>query len=196
METGKIKCADQELIVRAQSGDQRAFEALVRRHYQRAYALAFFWIGNRETALDISQEAFVRIYRNIHRFDAEKSLVAWLYVIVKNLCKNDLTRRRRRWLVFSDFFGREGRTAENRENDWPAGGEETPSLENDERREMLWRALHQLPEPDREIIVLKDLQEFSYKEISEMLEIPPGTVMSRLYYARKKLTNLLKMKDM
>lgn len=61
---------------------------------------------------------------------------------------------------------------------------------------MLWQALHQLPEPDREIIVLKDLQEFSYKEISEMLEIPPGTVMSRLYYARKKLTKLLKMKDM
>lgn len=120
METGKIKCADQELIVRAQSGDQRAFEALVRRHYQSAYALAFFWIGNRETALDISQEAFVRIYRNIHRFDAEKSLVAWMYVIAKNLCKNDLTRRRRRWLVFSDFFGRDGRTAENRENDWPA----------------------------------------------------------------------------
>lgn len=153
--------------------------------------MAMYWIHNRDTALDISQEAFVRIYRNIHRFEPEKSFPAWMYTIIRNLCRNHSQRHQKRWTVFSDVAVQSRESGENAIENTLMAEPEAASLEVAERRKMLWDALGKLPEADREVIILKDLEEFSYKEISETLDIPLGSVMSRLYYARKKLAKLM-----
>jgi RNA polymerase sigma-70 factor (ECF subfamily) len=179
METKAEHLVDQELILSCQRGDQEAFERLVKRYYQNAFRMALSRVGNRETALDISQEAFIRIYRNIERFEVERSFSAWLYVIIKNLCRNYRERRQKRWWVFSDVFRENHRSPQTEEliEDKSSDSE----LEIMERRKLLWETIGELPETDR--------------EISEVLEIPPGTVMSRLYYARKKLAKLLTEKN-
>lgn len=180
MEKGMVDRSDDELIAECANGDRQAFEELTKRYYRKAYSLALYRLHNRDIALDISQEAFVRVYRNIAHFQPGKSFAAWLYTIINNLCKNYVTRHRQRWASFSDHFP----TPESQEN---ALRYETESLEQKERQQLLYRSLQELPETDREIIILKELQDLSYKEISEVMKIPVGTVMSRLYYARKKL---------
>ena len=186
METERDHNSDRELILKCQAGDGEAFAVLTRRYYQQAFAMAFYRVNNREAALDISQDAFVRIYRNIERFQPEKPFPAWLYTIVRNLCANYLQRQRKRWLVFSDYFSG-GENAENSLLFQSAGDDDAG-----ESRRQLWEAVNRLRENDREIIILKDLEGLSYREISEMLEIPEGSVMSRLYYARQRLAKLVK----
>lgn len=177
---------DKEILLRCQHGDEKAFQALVKRYYQKAYLTALYYTHNSEVALDISQEAFIRVHRNISRFDVGRSFAAWLHTIVKNLCTNYLSRYKRKRILFSDFFSG-NRNASGKF--LQAQPEER--LEQEERHALVWKALQQLPENDREIILLKDFEDFSYLEISEVLDIPVGTVMSRLYYARRKLMKAL-----
>ncbi len=175
---------DEELIRASQQGSQEAFKQLVQRYYQHAYAMAFYWTHNREVALDISQESFVRVYRHLRKFDFNRSFKTWLFTIVKRLALNYLERHRRRWTVFSDYF------SGNRSHKIP----EAPADERFAHRELqqqVWEALRQLEDKDRDIILLKDFEDFSYKEISEALGIPVGTVMSRLFHARKKLAKII-----
>lgn len=185
METENENISDRELIRSCQMGNNPAFEKLVRRYYRKAYGIAIMKIQDPDLAFDISQEAFIRVFRSIKRFDLEKTFAPWLYKIVQNLCLNHLRRRKRRWIVFSDLF-RSNAAYENE----PAFIE-TDQFEKNEQQLHLLEALKRLDKADREIIILKDLQDFSYKEISEIINIPIGTVMSRLYYARKKMLKLL-----
>ncbi len=178
---------DAELIQKSLDGDGKAFEELVRRYYQKAYRTAMMYVKNPDTALDISQEAFLRVYRNLKHYRFQHSFGGWLYQIVKHLCLNHLKRKRRKWLVFSDAFARyDGRPRAAEVHPVPDG------LEMEERARLLWQAMQQLPPKDREILMLKEAAELSYQDIARLLDIPMGTVMSRLYYARKKLAGLLK----
>ncbi len=185
MEKETENIPDRELIRNCQNGNTIAFEKLVRRYYGRAYGIAIMKIRDPDLAFDISQEAFIQVFRNIKRFDLEKSFSPWLYKIVQNLCLNYLRRRKRRWIVFSDLF----RSISPIESQ--PGFVEINQFEKNEQQAHLWKALKRLEKFDREIITLRDIQDFSYKEISEILSIPIGTVMSRLYYARKKMLKLL-----
>jgi len=179
------RVSDAVLVQRALQRDMRAYEVLVQRHYQNAYRTALLLTHNPEVALDISQEAFVRVHRNLNRFDPDKPFGAWLYQIVKNLCLNFLQRYRRRWRVFSDVFTEKAPSLPD------AGASPLNQLLRDEQRQQVWNALQKLSAAEREIIILKDFNDFSYEEIAEALQIPVGTVMSRLFYARKKLARLL-----
>ncbi len=192
METNDAKNIDRELIRRCQAGDRGAFELLAKRHYQNAYSMALCRVHQREAALDISQEAFVRVHRNLKKFDPDKSFTAWLYVIVRNLCRNDLSRRKNHWLVFSDFFSGRDESPEQAAENFFSSENDADELEDAERHQLLWNALKKLSKTDREIIMLKEFQEYSYKEISEILDISPGSVMSRLFYARKRLATQVK----
>ena len=175
---------DKELVARCRSGSKTAFHKLVERYYQPAYTMAYYYTHNRETALDISQETFVRIYKNLGKLDPNRPFKAWLFTIVKNLSLNYLSRHKKRRLLFSDYLSN-GKELPTRGNN-PA-----KKLERQEKTEMVWHALRRLKESDRDIILLKDFEDYSYQEISEILDIPLGTVMSRLYYARKKLSEFL-----
>lgn len=177
---------EQQAIKDCQLGNTESYRVLVDKYKTRAFYAALLFTGNREDALDLSQEAFFRAFRAIKSFEQGKNFYTWFYRILKNLCINHYKRIKRRNVVFSDA-------------DKTAG----PSLyisplltpdevfEEHEMRDVLWKALMQLKKEDREIIILKEFNEMSYKEIAEALNIPLGSVMSRLFYSRKKLAKIL-----
>lgn len=174
-------CTDAALISEFVAGDKKAFGQLVERHKKQAYLWALGLVGNKDDAYDISQEAFIRAYRSMDRFDQTRPFGPWFYAIVANLCRSWLRRRSvmsRRSVDLDDVA-------------YILATEGTP--EQEYTRNALIAQLHQalmrLPHKDREVIVLQHFRNMSYDEIAELLAIPRGTVMSRLYYARKKLAN-------
>ncbi len=171
--------ADMELVRRAilacQRGSRDAFEVVVKTFRGRAYRAALALVGNREDALDISQEAFVKAYRAIRRFDPDRPFFPWFYRILRNLGFDRIRRRRtrRREALPPDLAD-------------PGPGPEVLAR-RDEVKERVWAAIHRLSERDREILVLRHFQHMSYREIAAALAIPQGTVMSRLFHARSRL---------
>jgi RNA polymerase sigma-70 factor (ECF subfamily) len=175
---------DVELIKECQTGSETAFQKLVETFYQDAYRMAYYWTRNREVALDISQEAFIRVYRNLDHFDIEKPFRAWFYTIIKNLSMNYLKRTRSRRTVFSDFFSKKRNLPE-------AITETNRKIEQDETARVIWHSIRKLSRDEQEIILLREFEDFTYQEVSDLLNIPLGTVMSRLYHARKKLAKII-----
>lgn len=172
---------EQSLILRCQRGDKPAYGILVENYMQRAYHIALGLTGSHENALDLSQEAFVRAYRAIKKLDPKRKFFTWFYQILKNLCFNHLRDQKRHAAAFSEI----GDGVLDNLSD--SNADAAANYEQQELRELLWKALNSLNPADREIIILKDFQDLSYKEIAEFLNCPDGTVMSRLYHARKAL---------
>jgi len=175
---------DVELIKECQTGSETAFQKLVETFYQDAYRMAYYWTRNREVALDISQETFIRVYKNLDHFNIEKPFRAWFYTIIKNLSMNYMKRTRNRRMVFSDFFSKKGNLIE-------ATFETDRKIEQDEAARVIWHSIRKLSREEQEIILLREFENFTYQEISDLLNIALGTVMSRLYHARKKLAKII-----
>jgi len=173
---------ERDIIRGWKRGDKRAYEALVRRYMSDAYLVAYGYVGNAEDARDLSQEAFVKVYQARARFDEERPFYPWLYRVLRNHCLNFL-RRGRVEVSLDDANA-------HREIASPQATA-LEQLESDERRRIVRAAVARLSDDHREIIVLKNFKDCSYKEISEILEIPIGTVMSRLFYARQALRALV-----
>lgn len=171
---------ERDAIIKSQNGDRNAFGYLVKKYMHRAYYVALGFIGSHDSAHDLSQEAFVRAYRAIKRFDPDKRFFTWYYQILRNLCFNFNRDRARHARPFSHVDEHEIQRI-------PDALETGEEVERNETQKLVWDGISKLKPKDREIIVLKDFQDLSYKEIAEMLQIPIGTVMSRLYYARAAL---------
>ena len=171
---------ERDAIIKCQNGDRQAFGYLVKKYMQRAYYIALGFIGSHESANDLSQEAFVRAYRAIKRFDPDKRFFTWYYQILRNLCFNFNRDKARHARPFSEI-------EENEIKRIPDTIDTDAVVERNETQKLVWEAINDLKPKDREIIVLKDFQDLSYKEIAEILNVPIGTVMSRLYYARAAL---------
>jgi RNA polymerase sigma-70 factor (ECF subfamily) len=174
---------DNDLIAAVQSGDKTAMKTLVEKYKRKAYYLALGMVGNSDEAYDISQEAFIRVFRSARRFDLKQRFFPWFYSIIANLCKDCLSHREKR----------ESKEVDISENEFLLVDERNPETEmiREEEVRSVRMALLKLSFEDREIIVLKHFRDMSYDEISALLKIPKGTVMSRLYYARKKLAKSL-----
>ncbi|NIR49965.1 sigma-70 family RNA polymerase sigma factor [candidate division KSB1 bacterium] len=172
---------EKEIILKCQRGDKQAFGLLVKKYMRRAYFCALAFVATHEAALDLSQEAFVRVYKAMKRFDTNRKFFTWYYRILKNLCLNYLRDRTRHARPFSEI----GEAVVQALPD--DGSTALDHLEQAEIRENVWKCLNSLKSHEKEIIILKDFQDVSYKEIAEMLDCPIGTVMSRLYNARKAL---------
>ncbi len=183
---------DAALVERCRAGDVAAFEPLVAKYRQRVWRLAYNILRDREEAWDVAQEAFIRAYQALPSFRGHAAFYTWLYRIVMNVAAD---RGRAR--------GAQGRafgTERVPEEDWDralpdrgGAGEETPDARaaRAEERGKIMTALDRLSEDHRRIIVLSDLEGFSYREIAQTLDIPMGTVMSRLHNARKRLRDVL-----
>lgn len=177
---------DGTLLVLAQGGESEAREELARRVRRQAYLLALQLVGNAEEARDIVQDSMLRFFRHLDRIDADRPLEPWLYQIVRNRVR-DLKRRERVRRQESLDALREGGRPETVDPQADASAYAA-------RRELqarLWRALSELSEPHREILVLRDYQDLTYREIATVLGIPQGTVMSRLHAARARLRTIL-----
>ena len=180
------------LLERARSGESEAFRTLVVRHQRKVYAVALGIVKDRDLAWDVSQEAFVRVHQNLATFKGDSSFSTWVLRITTHLAIDAV--RRERSSAKDDID-------DVRESDLEGGGEGilatrlgTNPHENAVRREVagkIHEALAQLPEKHRTILVLREVEGLSYEELAERLGIHKGTVMSRLFHARKKMQGLL-----
>ena len=172
------------LVRRVRAGDVDAFCELVERYKRRAYYAALGLVGSPEDAMDLAQEAFARAFRARRRLDPERSFYAWLYQIVRRLCFNlirDRGRRSAKLRQASDWL-----VAQAQERAAERDDPERALVRAEERRRLM-RAIEALSAGEREVIVLKELEGLRYREIAELVGIPLGTVMSRLYTARRRL---------
>jgi RNA polymerase sigma-70 factor (ECF subfamily) len=180
---------DKALVKAAQQGDMLAFEELVGRHRDKIYARAFSMMRNEEEAVDLSQEAWVKGWQRLNQFQGESSFGTWMTRIVINLCLDQLRKQKRQ------------RTESIEAMDQESGGVErqmpvltvnpTAGLERAELRQRIDKAMAQLSHEHRTVLILHEFEEMEYKQIAKTMNCSIGTVMSRLFYARRKLAALL-----
>src|SRR3954452_23968682 len=185
----KSALSDQDLVGLSRKGDMDAFEELVARHRDKIYARAFSMMRNEDEAIDLSQEAWVKGWQRLAQFQGDSSFATWITRIVINLCLDELRKQKRR------------RTESIEEMDDESGGVErqmpaitvnpTERLERGELRQRIDKALEQMSHEHRTVLVLHEFEDMEYKEIAKAMDCSIGTVMSRLFYARRKLASLL-----
>lgn len=165
---------------------REAFEAVVKTHMKDAYFIALGLVGNREDALELSQEAFYRAYKHFDQLSSQEKFFPWFYQILRNLCFSHLRKRRlRRTESLNDADG------EPRQLEWSDAFDPEMVAERNESKDRVWRAISRLDEKHREVIVLRHFRQLSYDEMARVLFCNRGTVTSRLYYARKRLKEIL-----
>lgn len=182
---------DHELVLAVLDGDASAYKGLVERYQARIYSVCFSMVRNPEDARDLAQDAFVKAYQNLSRFQLRSSFYTWLCRIAMNVSIDFLRRQKVRAAeLFEDGIATKesgGVLSFGHQRENPAA-----NLERKRLLERISQALEDLPEEQRQIVVLREIDGLSYKEIAEVLDIPEGTVMSRLFYARKKLQTALR----
>jgi len=170
-----------ETLLAWKKGGARALERIVRATMKRSYAIALGLLGNEQDAKDVSQEAYIAAHAARRSFDVERPFYPWFYRILRNRCLNLLERRSRHPEVSLDAICERSTAEDSPER----------SHARWETAAMVWKAIFSLSPEHREIIVLRSFQELSYREIARVLEISEGTVMSRLFYARRALREVL-----
>lgn len=179
------------LVKKSQSGDVESFELLIGSYDKRAYNIAYRVMGNEEDAKDMAQEALIKVFRSLKDFKGQSSFSTWLYRIVTNVCLDELRRKKNEKYVSMDSTIQTDSGELNMEL---CSDKETPEIvyERVEQRELIKNAIRELNEEYRSAIVLRDIQGFSYDEISSILDCSLGTVKSRINRARTMLKDKLK----
>jgi RNA polymerase sigma-70 factor (ECF subfamily) len=167
--------SESEVIRQVKKGNREAYQVIVERYMQRAYYIALGFVRNSQDAMDISQDSFIKAFRKIKRYDPEKPFFPWFYKLLKNLCLDHIKRRSRVQEIPLD----EARILNEKREDR-------------EMKEILWRGIETLSFEQKEVIILRYFQQFSYQEIAEITAKPVGTVMSSLFYAKKRLKEAIK----
>ncbi len=186
-----MEASDRELVKRCKEGDRQAFRELVERYQRKVVAVAYGMLHDREDALEVSQEAFAKVFTSIHQFKEEASFYTWLYRIVVNLAIDRQRQKSRQ-----PQLEREDQEEEenNRVEAIPDTPEADPYEQTKDRElgERIRAAIAELTPAHKAVILLRIVEGLSYEEISEVLQCSRGTVMSRLHYARKRLQALLR----
>ena len=180
---------DPQLVEWAKTGDMSAFEELVSRHRDRIYVRAYSIMRNEDLAVDLSQNTWVKAWQRLEQFHGEASFPTWLNRIVTNLCLDELRRQKRARMDSIEAMEETTGPVENRlemETVDPVEG-----LDRQELRERIDAALAKLSDKHRMVIVLYEFEQLEYREIADKMGTSIGTVMSRLFYARKRLAGLL-----
>ena len=188
--------SDEELVRRFGSGDRSAFSELVRRYQSRVYSLCFRWLRDPAKAEEVAQDVFIALYKSLADFRGESKLSTWIFRVATNHCKNRLV------------YGNRRREDRHESIDAPVGGDDDgpvkqyaidapgpdASINRAEASKLLQAALDALDDDQREIVLLRDVDDLSYEEIAELLQLPKGTVKSRLHRARAELARRLSRK--
>jgi RNA polymerase sigma-70 factor, ECF subfamily len=185
----KPAVSDVTLVRRSQRGDMVAFEELVARHRDKIYARAFSMMRNEEEAVDLSQEAWVKGWQRLKQFQGDSSFVTWMTRIVINLCLDQLRKHKRQRAESIELMDEESGGVERQ---MPAVTvNPTEGLERKELRARIDKALNLLSYEHRTVLILHEFEDLEYKEIAKRMACSIGTVMSRLFYARRKMANLM-----
>lgn len=185
---------DAQQVSLCKNGDVDAFEVLVKKHQKRMLNIAYRMIGSYEDACEVVQDAFVSAFKGIKNFEERAKFSTWLYTIVINLSRNRLKqleiKSHREDLSLNDpVFTDDNQITVEPVSDEPSVLER---LEKRDVQQKVQECIHALDNESREVIILRDIQGFSYNEISDMLKIPEGTVKSRLFRARYAIKDCLK----
>jgi len=175
-----------QLITRCLQGDQSAWDQIVRLHWRKVFNLAYKFVGRHDEAEDLTQDIFLKIFRALHTFDRRANFQTWLISISRNLCIDHYRSVRKE----RETMARDVDAAELS----PVSRDRSPNsqLEQLDLKHLIKRALAELPPTLREAVTLRDLQEFSYQEISARLGLPEGTVKSRINRGRLELARQLR----
>lgn len=177
------------IIKQVLEGDVNAFEGLVKEYEKNVYNLALRMTGDPEDAADMAQDAFIKAYSSLSSFRGDSKFSVWLFRIVSNLCLDFLRSRKRRPTVSLSVENDEGEDMEFEIADESQSPETL--LEQKLTREAVRRGLDSLPPEQRQILLLREIQGLSYEEIAQVLELESGTVKSRIFRARKRLSAFL-----
>lgn len=180
---------DEAIVTAAQGGDMEAFEELVARHRDKMYARAYSIVHNEEQALDLSQEAWIKAWQRLDQFAGDSSFTTWMTRITINLCLDHL-RRNQRFRLEPLPESQDDPEAMERLLP-PVWTKPTERLERSELRATIDAALAKLSDAHRTVLVLHEFEGMEYKAIAKAVGISVGTVMSRLFYARRRLASLL-----
>ena len=181
---------DQELVLRVQRGDKRAFDLLVLKYQQRVINLISRYVRDSSEAQDVAQEAFIKAYRALPRFRGDSAFYTWLYRIAINTAKNHIVSQSRR----PPSCGVEAEVAEQMDVGIRLQEHATPEnyLLEEEIAQTVRRAIEELPDDLRTAITLRELEGLSYEEIANTMSCPVGTVRSRIFRAREAIDTKLK----
>lgn len=184
----EAKPTDEDLIERFQQGELAAYEEIVKRYKDQLLNFVFRFLNNQEEAEDVVQETFLRVYRNRFAYTRVAKFSTWIYTIAGNLARTELRRRKRRRFFSLSDMGLEDRDYEISDEVF------NPETHVDSAlgEEIIQREISKLSPKFREVIILRDVQELSYEEISKIIRVPIGTVKSRVNRARLRLQNRLK----
>ena len=183
---------DEELVRRFRKGEVSAYSDLVMRYQDRVYAQCIRWMGDPRIAEEVAQDVFLAIYRALPRFRGESRVSTWIFRITVNHCKNRRLYRNRRKFDAHEPLEGVPKGDDGPQRQIPSQGPGTDQgSHRSEAEEILHEALGRLDEDQRTIILLRDIQDLSYEEISEILDLPRGTVKSRLHRARAELARLV-----
>lgn len=181
--------SDHELVQEARGGSHEAFEQLVHRYSERAFRAAYRVLHDAEASQDVLQEALIKAYRSLRNFESRSAFYTWLYRIVVNLALD--RRRRERTSGSTEWSDAAARQVDPRAIVPQASDPETDSRRS-EVRALVARGVQDLPEGQREVLLLREVDGLSYEEIAATMRISKGTVMSRLHYARRKMETFLR----
>ncbi|MFL5320324.1 MAG: RNA polymerase sigma factor [Myxococcaceae bacterium] len=186
---------DLSLVKRVRSGDQRAFRLLVERYQKKIYAVALGMLKDKEDAMDVTQEAFVKVYKYLDHFKGDSSFYTWLYRITSNICIDVLRKRQgggmREQVEFDETMEMDTAEANIGALGSRLGTNPQKSALRKELADKIQEALAQVPEKHRMILLMREVEGLSYEDLAKVLEIPKGTVMSRLFHARAKVQKIL-----
>jgi RNA polymerase sigma-70 factor (ECF subfamily) len=180
---------DDELVRAAQRGDMESYEELVYRHRDKIYGRAFSMMRNEDEALDLSQVAWVKGWQRVKQFKHNASFTTWMTRICINLCLDYLRKKQRRQTDSLEQMEEESGGVERHTPVETFNPTET--MEREELRDEIDKAMQKLSHEHRTVLVLHEFEELEYKEIAKAMHCSIGTVMSRLFYARRRLANLL-----
>jgi RNA polymerase sigma-70 factor, ECF subfamily len=183
------------LVQRVRSGDQRAFKQLVERYQRKVYAVAYGMLKDKEEAKDVTQEAFVKVYRYLDHFKGDASFYTWLYRITSNICIDAMRRKNASKADGHAEFDEAVRMDTSEANLGALGSKlgtnPQKSILRKELAEKIAAAFQEIPEEHRNILLLREVEGMSYDDLARTLQIPKGTVMSRLFHARLKMQKVL-----
>ena len=189
VEQGAAERSDRDLVREAREGSHAAFEALVRRYSDRAFRAAYRVVRDEAEAEDVLQEALIKAYRALRSFESRSSFYTWLYRIVVNLALD--RRRRSKAAVSLEWDDNVARQIDVRAAQPVDHDPELASMRT-EVRKLVGEGIQGLPDGQREVLLLREVDGLSYEEIAQTMQISKGTVMSRLHYARKKMVAFLR----
>jgi RNA polymerase sigma-70 factor (ECF subfamily) len=184
----KYSYTDEKLMSLFQGGDENAYIVLVNRYKDKLINFIYHYLKDSESAEDVVQETMIKLYQKKHYYKEIAKFSTWLYTIAKNLANTELRKRKNRKTTFLSHFSNDDKTYEIPSDDLEIGQQ----VQTDVVNEIIKNAVNQLSEKFKTVIILRDIQEISYEEISEIIGIPIGTVKSRINRARLQLQVELK----